>query len=142
MSSSGLHKNYGTDERKEVQGVRFSMGQNEDKSEIVFILSRASKTNKHYTQTLKRLAAPHQRAQELGTLSEEVAEDLMLDVFTQSLLKGWENVKDQFGNDLPFSPEAAKKLMLELPDVYAILSAECNKITLFRSEAQAAAAKN
>ena len=136
---SGLHKSYTTNRNLEVAGFEYKMehATNDDGTIPTFIISRMGPSNPHYRKDLNAAMEPHKRKRELGTLSNEVAEKVLREVFCRTILKGWHNVQNESGEAINFTPEAAAKLMEELPDLYAELSNEAATMANFL-EAQVA----
>ena len=103
-----LYAAYKTDTSRENLGARIEKGSNEDGTKIVFIVARTGKTNTSYKLASERAFKPHKAAIKAGNLSNETAEALLLDLFCGDLLKGWENVRDEDGKELPFTVDNAK----------------------------------
>jgi len=141
---SGLFKQFKTNATKEVEGVEieFTEATNDDGSIPTFIISRMGKSNKAYAKALEASTRPYRRQVELGTLKNEVAEGLFLNVFVDNVLKGWKNVLDEEGNEIAYSKEAAISLMTALPDVYERLQEEAKLASNFRDFSLEAEAKN
>lgn len=141
---SGLHKQFKTDPVKESEGVEieFEDAQNEDESIPTFTLSRMGKSNKAYSKALDAATRPYRRQIELNTMKNDVAEELFLTVFINTVLKGWKNVQDEAGNAIAYSKDAAKTLLTDLPDLYEFLQAEAKLAANFRDTALEAEAKN
>lgn len=140
---SALFKNYKTDKSAEVNGVPVTVGINEDdKSKINFILARAGGNNKAYGAALTTKSEPHAQAIAAGALPEELAEEITKEVFVDSVLKGWENVRDADNKPLEFSKENALKLFDELPDLFEELALKARKISTFKTANLEVVAKN
>lgn len=137
-----LYTAYKTNSKTEKEGVRIVKGSNDDNTEIAFYVARTGKTNTAYKLASERAFKPHRNAIKGGTMSNEQAEALLLDLFCGHLLKGWENVRDENDVEIPFSVEAAKKLMTDLPDLYAELSDASNDMSLYLDANRAEDAKN
>lgn len=144
-----LSKSFKTDLKKEIDGVGVSYGFNEDGTEIKFFISRMSKSNKAYSKALEKATRPYRRQFELGTMDEKKAEDIFMEVFSDTILKGWENVpkSDITGNKedkgyAEFSRFKAVDLFKRLPDLYQDLQDKANSAALFREEALEEEAKN
>lgn len=137
-----LYAAYKTDTSRENQGARIVKGSNEDGTEIVFIVARTGKSNTTYKLASERAFKPHRAAIKGGNLSNDTAENLLLDLFCGHLLKGWENVRDEQGADFPFNETNAKKLMTDLPDLYQELVEASNNVSLFLDSNREADAKN
>ena len=141
---SGLFKQFKTNEDLEVNGVKIEFHEaiNEDGTVPTFIISRMGKANKAYTKALEAATRPYRRQIELGTMKNEVAEKLFKSVFIDTVLKGWENVRDEKDDALEFSKESALGLLEALPDVYERLQEEAKLASNFRDNALEAEAKN
>lgn len=140
--SSILHNLYNVDEQKATNGVRFVVATTSDGKDVAFWLRNAGKANKEYAKCLKRTLAPYQAQFNAKALADDVAEDLLKKVFCESIIVGWENVTDQFGDELPFTPDHAYKLMTELEQLYEILDEKSKDMAAFRIEQREASAKN
>jgi hypothetical protein len=130
------------DPNKETNGVPYFLAPNKDKSVPTFVLARASKTNKDYQKMLRERTAPYQRQIDLKTFDGEQAESIYMEVFIQTILKGWSNVQNEGGTDIPFTMETAKKLFEDLPDLYDELNLAANDASRYRVGVQEAEAKN
>lgn len=141
---TGLTKQFKTNSAKESAGVEieFAEAQNDDGTIPTFTISRMGKSNKAYAKALEAATRPFRRQVELGTLKNEVAEPLFLGVFVDTILKGWKNVQDEKGVEIPFTKENAIRLMNELPDVYERLQEESKIASNFRDNNLQEEAKN
>lgn len=141
---SGLFKQFKTNSVMEIEGARieFPEAENDDGTIPTFILARTGKSNKAYSKALEAATRPYRRQIELGTLKNDVAENLFVKVFINNILKGWENVQDEDGKAIPFSKAAAEKLFDEMPDVYERLQFESKESANFRDAALEEEAKN
>lgn len=136
---SGLRKQFKTNSAKEVEGVRIELPEatNDDGTVPVFILSRMGKGNKAYSKALEAATRPYRRQVELGTLKNEVAEELFKGVFVNTVLKGWEHVQDDKGEEIAFTRENALALLNEegMEDLYDRLQQEAGLSANFRDTA-------
>lgn len=137
-----LHEQFAINRSKENDGVEIQYGPNADGSIPTFIISRMGKSNKKYTKALEAATRPYRRQIELGTLSNEVADSLFMPVFVDTVLKGWQNVKDRNENDLVFNRASALQLLGELPELYDDLQEKAKSAALFRDESLEDEAKN
>ena len=139
-----LYKQFATNTDKEIEGIEVQMteAENEDGSIPTFVVSRMGKSNKRYSKALEAATRPYRRQIELGTMNNDTAETLFLGVFVDTVLKGWENVKDANGNELPFNKQNAVKLLTDLPDVYDRLQEEAKLSANFRDVALEDEVKN
>ncbi len=129
-----LYSQFATDKQAEVDGVWVEYGANEDGSIPSFKISRMSKANKKYTKALEKATRPHRRAIELETMNNDLAERLFMEVFIDTVLLDWKNIRGRDGDELAFNKDAAMKLFVELPELYDDLQEKAKKASLFREE--------
>jgi len=139
-----LYSQFKMDEKKEIDGVKilFSEAENEDGTIPAFFISRMGKTNKRYSKALDIATRPYRRQLELGTLASDVAESVFMSVFADTVLMGWENVRDAKAKDIVFNAQNSIKLFHDLPDVYERLQEESKIVSNFRSSEMESEAKN
>jgi hypothetical protein len=139
-----VYKNFETSAEKEINGVEVVLteAENEDGTCPTFVLCRMGKSNKRYSKALEAGTRPYRRQIELGTMPNEKAEEIFLNVFVETILKDWRNVKDKNGNDLALTKENAKTLFKDLPDLYDRLQEEAKVAASFRAESLEEEAKN
>lgn len=137
-----IFKQFGTDKKLEQDGVLVEYPANEDGSIPSFRLARMCRSNKRYMKAVEAATRPHKRAIELGTIKPETAEEVFLDVFVGTILLGWDNIQDNTWLEIPFSKEAAKNLLKELPDLYDDLQEKAKNMSLFLESEMEQEAKN
>ena len=67
----------------------------------------ASTSNTKFMRVMNRLQAPFRKQLEKGTMDPEDSKNIVIKSLAEAILKGWENVKDPKGNDVPFSKDMA-----------------------------------
>lgn len=139
-----LYKQFATNTEKEIEGIEVQMteAENEDGSIPTFVVSRMGKSNKRYSKALEAATRPYRRQIELGTMNNDKAEEIFLGVFVDTVLKGWKNVRDETGADMPFTKQTATKLFKDLPEVYERLQEEAKLSANFREASLEEEAKN
>lgn len=137
-----IYGQYKTDSVKETEGVDVTFPSNDDGSVPTFRIARMGKANKKYTKAVERVSRPYRRQIDNKSISEELSEKLMLEVFVDTVLLGWSNIQDEEGKTIAYNRENAIKVMTDLPDLYAELSDEASKAARFRDEQQESEAKN
>ncbi|QZA70458.1 tail assembly chaperone [Erwinia phage AH03] len=137
-----LYKNFGTNAELESKGIELEYGLNDDGSVIKFTIARSAKSNKKYQKAMETTFKPYRRQMQLNTMPEETASRLMLEVFVTTILKGWENVQDEAGNDLAFNKDNAMKLLTDLPELFDDLQEKAGNVANFRDETLEEDAKN
>ncbi len=131
-----------TDAKKEVDGIRFVVGQNTDGTDIGFTLARAGGRNKAVDADVLKRTEPYRRQLQAGTLSEETAERLNVETFCAAILKGWDGVTNRKGEPIEYNFENAVQLMLDLPDLHNSLRAFANNMSNYREQVNEDDAKN
>lgn len=139
-----LYKQFATNTEKEIEGIEVQMteAENEDGSIPTFVVSRMGKSNKRYSKALEAATRPYRRQIELATMNNDKAEEIFLGVFVDTVLKGWKNVRDESGADMPFTKQTATKLFKDLPEVYERLQEEAKLSANFREASLEEEAKN
>ena len=139
-----LNKQFATNTDKEIEGIEVQMteAENEDGSIPTFVVSRMGKSNKRYSKALEAATRPYRRQIELGTMNNDKAEEIFMGVFVDTVLKGWKNVRDESGAELPFNKQSATKLFKDLPEVYERLQEEAKLSANFRDAALEEEVKN
>lgn len=131
-----------TNKEAEKKGAAVTYAANDDGTIPTFYVSRMSRSNKNYLKALDRNAKPHRRSIDLETIKPEVADSINLKVFVDSILLGWENIKNKDGEIIQFNKENAISLFESLPDLYDDLSERARKASTFRDEEIEEEAKN
>lgn len=129
-----LYRQYKSDETLEKGGVLVQYGFTDDNRPIAFRIARAGGANASYAKRVEAKVKPYRRQIQTETIDPKVAEKLMMEVFVETVLLGWENVQDEAGKDLPFSKDNAIKLFTDLPDLYKDLQEQAGKASLYRAE--------
>lgn len=129
-----LYSQFATNKEAEVDGVWVEYGANEDGTIPAFKISRMSKANKKYTKALEKATRPHRRAIELETMNNDLAERLFMEVFVDTVLLEWKNIRNRDGEEVTLSKDSAMKLFGELPELYDDLQEKAKKASLFREE--------
>ena len=127
-----LYEAFGTVKEYETEGVTLDFGVAQ------FKVRRAGGSNRRFLTMLSSKLRPHRRAIEAGTLSDDVANDMQMEVYFDTVITGWEGVTDEQGTPLEYTLPNFKKVMLDLPDLWDTLRAEADNIKNFQmAEAKA-----
>lgn len=146
-----LRKTFKTDVKAETEGVWVEADMNEYNGKPVEIhISRMSKSNKRYSKRLEAVTRPHQSAIQNESFDNDLAENLLRNVFVDTILLGWRNLpkSDLTGNDadndveLEFNRENALALFKELPECYDDWAERARKAAAFREATSETAAGN
>lgn len=137
-----LYEMFKTDERHEKEGVEIVYGDNSKGVPVVIKIARAGGANIKYAKSLERRCKPYRRQIQNETIDPKFAEQLIMETFAESVILDWSGVEDEFGNDLPFSFENCVKLFKDLPDLWADIQSQSQKMALFRQELREEDLKN
>lgn len=129
-----LYQLFKTSKNLETDGIYIEYGSDEDGKPIRIKIARAGGSNKAFTKALERATRPYRKAIQSGLLDNATADRLFRDVFADTVVLGWENVKGPDGKDLPFSRENILKLFEDLPDLFSDLREQASNAALYREE--------
>jgi hypothetical protein len=107
-----IYHTFGTDKELEKNGVWMDVDEN-----TRFLIARIGTVGCAYDKLLKAATKPYRRAIENETIAPELVRKIITETFAKTALMDWRNVKDEEGNDIPFSKENAAKLLADLPDL-------------------------
>lgn len=131
-----LKKEYGTDEKKEIEGVWFT---DEFGGETSCLIARIG--NKNYQKLFDRLSKPHRRALRKGNIDNELAEKILIKTMSQTILLDWKNMKED-GKPVKYSNQEAYRIMLQYRDFRDIVSDLANEMEAYRIAQDEEAVKN
>ncbi len=114
MDLKNWHATYNTDTDKEIQGVDVPLGEG-------FVIRVARVGNKRAAKLFQELASAPDvaMARRAGALTEEKEREIMMEVYSKTILVGWSGLTDN-GKEVPYSPEKAKEL-LAVPDFLRVV---------------------
>ena len=107
-----------------------------------FKVARAGGDNDEFVKAVSKRFKPYQAALSADTFPKEMAHDLVVGVFVDTVIKDWKDVYGRDKQPIAFSKEAAKQLFIELPNLFMAVQAEAQKLSNFRRENLEAAAGN
>lgn len=108
MTKFNIYAKFGSDAKKEVEGVPFIV---DAETNAHILIARWSGRN--VAHALEQAELTKQNPDK----SVEELEPLRVKVFAKHLIKGWQGITDINGNELPFTTENAIKLLSDLPDL-------------------------
>ena len=137
MSNQNPYALFGTNKDLEAgQGVKLQY------PGFSITIHRAGGSNKRFAQVLAAKMKPHRQRHERGLLDDETADRIMLEAFAESVVVGWEGVKDAKNKAIKFSVENVIKLFTDLPDLFADVKSQALNAAVFRDEAEKVEEKN
>lgn len=125
---------YETAEDAEVTGVWTDVGPSR------FLLARAGGANVDFAKTTTKRLAPFQAA--LESMSKKQTDELAIGIFVDTILKDWENVTERDGTVIEFNRDNARRVLLQLPNLFSALMVEANKLANYTKRNVETAAKN
>lgn len=137
-----LYKSFKTDTSLEKDGILLEYGKNSKGNPIAIRIARAGGANSQYTKRMEAKVKPYRRQIQNETIERALLEDIVKEVFAETVVLGWENVEDENGNDMSFSKENCIKLFTDLPDLFTDVQEQAQRSALFRQDVREADAKN
>lgn len=128
---------FGTDKSLESEkGVDIDYG------DFVITIHRAGGANTEYKRVFAEKLKPYQRQYENGTMDDERLNQIAVDVFAETVVKGWDGVKDREGNDLECTRENIIQVFTDLPDLFGDIVEQAKHFANFQADNKEAASKN
>lgn len=128
--STSPYEAFSMDEKREIQGIEFETPWG------TFILARPGGSNKAFKTRFNDLTSPYRIR---GIDLEEIMDDaeskrVFVQLYAETVVKGWRDVKDANGEQIPFSVENAIKLFTDLEDLFNVILQAAQKMSLFRAK--------
>ena len=107
----------------------------------------AGRENKQYARVLRALTAPYARLLEnenanLDEKTQKKLDSIFAEIYAKSIVVDWEGVNDPDGNEMAYSWENAKKLLVDLPLFFEEIKKVSGTMQTFRQEQLEDEAKN
>lgn len=154
MSEQSLYEIFATDAKAEKAGKWVDVGS------ASFLLARAGGSNTRFQKAMAAVLRPHQRRIQLGMMEPDEATALAIGPFVDHVLLNWRGLRpikrDEagqimrdpetkailLGDEIPYSKDAARKLLTDLPDIFTTLQEEAQRVSNFAPEDIETAGKN
>jgi hypothetical protein len=107
-----LYDLFETDKNLELSGVGFQFG------DSLFKCKRAGGSNRQFDTIFEDRTRAFSTKMQMASLSDEQSDSILMDVYYDAVVMGWENVTDREGNDLEFTKENFVQVMKDLPDLW------------------------
>lgn len=137
-----LYAKFETDRSLEKQGITLDYGPNSKGVAIEILIARAGGANDQYLKRMEAKAKPHRRQIQHETMERSQLENIVKEVYAETIVLGWKGVEDRDGNEMPFTRENCIKLFNDLPDLYADIQEQAQTGALFRVSVREADGKN
>lgn len=122
---------FGTDKELEKKGVVIKYDE-----ELWVKCARPGGANKRYNKMLEALSKPFRRAIATNTLSNDKANELLMEAYAKAVVIDWggDALTDDAGNPIPCNPENIMQQFKDFPDFFEDLKEQLSGITLFKLE--------
>lgn len=144
-----LFKQFKTDAEVEKKGILLDYGPNKDLEpvdgvhpRIAIRVARAGGSNEAYLKRLEARAKPLRRQIQMETVDRTQLEQLVKDVYAETVVLGWENVTDVDGKLMEFNKQNCIKLFEALPDLFQDIQEQSQRAALYRASIREDDAKN
>jgi hypothetical protein len=107
-----LYALFETDKDLENKGVQFQFGDSQ------FLCKRAGGSNRQFDTVFQEKTRAFQTGMQLASLSDEQSDAILMEVYFEAVVIGWQDVTDREGNDLAFTKENFVQVMKDLPDLW------------------------
>jgi hypothetical protein len=88
--------------------------------------------NVKFREYVRQLMKPHLRKVRRGKIDPDLLEDINRKATAKTILLGWEDLQDDDGKDVPYSPEKAEEYLKEFPDFAEIVMEFATDVDLYR----------
>ncbi len=142
---SSMYEQFRSDSKAEQEGIILDYGT------FRVTVARAGGSNKKYLKLLEKRSQAHLRAIQTGNFDNAQADQLLQDVYTDSVILNWEvliedvwkfGIESPEGDILPVSKENMLGTFKALPDLWMDIREQAQKGMLYRASLQEEAAKN
>ncbi len=127
-----IYELYETDLAKEVEGFWHKVNKN-----ISVKMARAGGANLAFTKAMELKTRDHRKrggALEGDEMDIELVTEIMKEAFVETIILDWKGITNKEGKTVKFSAGAAKKLIADLPELYAELRDAAGSVANFRIE--------
>jgi hypothetical protein len=132
-----IYKKFRTDQKIEREGIELEYGDG-----AIFTICRAGGANKAFKKRMEQVQRKFRRQLHHGLLTEEQGRSILVAVYADTVITGWQNVTDENDEPLEFTRENVIKVLTDLPDLFDDLRAQAEDAGLFRETILELDAKN
>lgn len=113
-----LYHLFETDKELELKGIALKFGDSQ------FRVKRAGGANREFDTIFNEKTRAMSSKLQLAALSPEQSDAILMEVYFESVMIGWEDVTNREGDDLEFTQENFVQVMKDLPDLWKGLRTE------------------
>lgn len=136
VAPSPLYTMFETDTELEKEGLVLDYGT------CKITIARAGGANRKYASVLEHKMRPHRAALNSGTMDETLALRLLVEAYAEAIVLGWEKVTDRAGKALPYSKKNVVQLFTDLPELFADVRGQADRVANFTMAGAQADAKS
>lgn len=123
-----IYSMFGTDHEMEKRGMIVDFG-----SAGKILIARAGGANSAFAKVFEAKTRPHRRSIDLGIMDDKLANELLMAAFAETVVLGWEGIKNKKGKLIPFNKKNAIELFTDLPDLFIAVREEAVKMANFKT---------
>lgn len=142
----GLYGQFSTDNQVERDGVWLNFGpvdETDPESPVQRIrVARAGGANAAFGKRYNELLAPHRLQVQHGLLPEDVAAQIIRQVYAETVVRGWENITGPNGENIDFNAKNVEQVFKDLPQLFRVVKEAADGYALFRQQIREEDAKN
>lgn len=114
------------DEDAEKDGIELSFGLGR-----FITITRAGPSNRKYKVTMAKVFKPHQSIGGVLKIGDDAADDLMKEVYADSVVTGWRGFIGNDDKEIQFNKKNCLELFNESPEIYDSVRTESAKFSNF-----------
>ena len=123
-----IYDMFDTDREMERKGMIVDFG-----SAGKVLIARAGGANSAFAKVFEFKTRPQRRLIDAGIMEEKLANELLMEAFAETVVLGWEGIKNREGKLIPFNKKNAIELFTDLPDLFIAVREEAVKMANFKT---------
>ena len=94
-------------------------------------VKRSGSSNREYRACMKRVFEPHQKPGGALSTTDDVATELLKEVYAESIVVGWKGFKDGEGKDIPYTKANCIALFENADEIFDHVQTEASRFSNF-----------
>jgi len=103
-----------------------------DYGEFKIRIARAGGANTDFNRSLRARIKPYKKQIEHNLMDNDLAQQILAEVYADSVILNWSGVTDEEGNELEFTRENVIKVLTDLPELFNDIQAQAQELSNFR----------
>lgn len=95
---------------------------------------RAGGGNSKYARYFNSAIKPYRRQMDRGLLDPEKSNEILVDVYVETVILGWSGIKDVNGNEIPYGKGVAREFFTAYPELFNDVVSFAGDAALFQNE--------